>query len=122
MLAAIAGHRAAPGVGRTLNPRYGAATRGISWPHTSWPLGLSGTDGDRVTADEQKSDQGLGWFGRIAFEPQDRNFIGLYFDTGLTYKGLIPTRDADTLGFAFAYAQLSSGAQQAAINNGSVGG
>jgi porin len=82
---------------------------------------LSGADGDRVTAGEQKSDQGLGWFGRIAFEPQDRNFIGFYFDTGLTYKGLVPSRNADTLGVAFAYAQLSSDAQQAEIDEGSVG-
>jgi porin len=70
---------------------------------------------------EKKSDQGLGWFGRIAFEPQDRNFIGFYFDTGLTYKGLIPTRDGDTLGVAFAYARLSSGAQRTATDAGSVG-
>ena len=81
--------------------------------------GLSKTDGDEVTA--KKSDQGLGWFGRIAFEPQDRNFIGFYFDTGLTYKGLIPNRDGDTFGVAFAYAQLSFGAQQAEIEEGSVG-
>jgi porin len=81
----------------------------------------SGADGASVTAGEQKSDQGLGWFGRIAFEPQDRNFIGFYFDLGLTYKGLLPSRDADTLGVAFAYAQLSSGAQQAEIDEGSVG-
>lgn len=74
---------------------------------------------ERVT--EKKSDQGLGWFARIAFEPQDRNFIGFYFDIGLTYKGLVPSRSADTLGVAFAYAQLSSGAQQAAIDAGSVG-
>jgi porin len=80
---------------------------------------LSKTDGKGVT--EKKSDQGLGWFGRIAFEPQDRNFLGFCFDTGLTYKGLIPTREGDTLGVAFAYAQLSSGAQQAEIDEGSVG-
>jgi porin len=72
-------------------------------------------------ATEKKSDQGLGWFARVAFEPQDRNFIGFYFDIGLTYKGLVPSRSADTLGVAFAYAQLSSGAQQAAIDAGSVG-
>jgi porin len=72
-------------------------------------------------APEKKSDQGLGWFGRVAFEPQDRNFIGFYFDTGLNYKGLIPTRDGDMLGIAFAYAQLSSGAQQAATDAGSLG-
>jgi porin len=80
---------------------------------------ISATESESAT--EKKSDQGLGWFGRIAFEPQDRNFIGFYFDTGLTYKGLIPTRDGDTLGVAFAYAQLSSGAQQAATDAGSVG-
>src|SRR6516164_9344808 len=80
---------------------------------------ISDTESERATG--KKSDQGLGWFGRIAFEPQDRNFIGLNLDTGLTYNGLIPTRDGDTLGVAFAYAQLSSGAQQAAIDAGSVG-
>jgi porin len=69
----------------------------------------------------QKSDQELGWFGRIAFDPQDRNFIGLYFDTGLTYKGLICGRDNDTIGVAFVYAQLTRGARQAAIASGSVG-
>jgi len=68
-----------------------------------------------------KSEQGLGWFGRIAFDPQDRNFLGFYFDTGLTYTGLIPTRDEDVLGLAFAYAQLSRGAQQQAIDGGSTG-
>jgi hypothetical protein len=51
---------------------------------------LSKSDGAGVTSAEQKSDQGLGCFGRIAFEPQDRNFIGFYFDTGLTYKGTHP--------------------------------
>ena len=76
---------------------------------------------DKAGGTKKKSDQGLGWFGRFAFEPQDRNFIGFYFDTGLTYKGIIPTRDGDTLGVAFAYAHLSSGAQQAEIDEGSVG-
>ena len=80
---------------------------------------LSATDNAR--GPEKKPDQGLGWFGRIAFEPPDRNFIGFYFDTGLTYKGPIPTRDGDALGVAFAYARLSSGAQQAEIDEGSVG-
>lgn len=82
---------------------------------------LSKSDGANVATAEQKSEQGLGWFGRIAFEPQDRNFIGFYFDSGLTYKGLIPTRDDDTLGVGFAYAQLTSGAKDAAVNEGSVG-
>jgi porin len=69
----------------------------------------------------EKSDQGLGGFGRIAFTPEDRNFLSFYFDVGLVYKGLIPTRDQDTLGVAFAYAQLGNTARNALIEEGSVG-
>ena len=76
--------------------------------------------GQEASADE-KSTQGLGFFGRLAFEPQDRNFLGFYFDTGLSYQGLLPARDDDTLGVALAYAQLSSGARRAAMAEGSVG-
>lgn len=69
----------------------------------------------------EKSDQGLGFFGRIAFTKEDRNFLNFYFDTGLTYKGLIPTRDDDTLGIAFAYAQLGNTARNSLIDEGSAG-
>lgn len=69
----------------------------------------------------EKSDQGLGFFGRIAFTKEDRNFLNFYFDTGLTYKGLIPGRDEDTLGVAFAYAQLGNTARNTLIDEGSVG-
>jgi porin len=69
----------------------------------------------------EQSDQGLGLFGRIAFAKADRNFVNFYFDTGLTYKGLIPTRDDDTLGIGFAYAQLGHVAQDQLIAEGSVG-
>lgn len=57
-----------------------------------------------------RSLQGLGWFGRMGFSPQERSLVDFYFDTGLVYTGLIPTRDADTLGLALAYGVLSSGA------------
>lgn len=63
----------------------------------------------KTVAASAKSDQGLGWFGRLSFQSADRNIIGFYFDTGLTYKGLIPSRDDDTLGVGFAYAQLTGG-------------
>jgi len=74
-------------------------------------------DGKSVAA--EKSDEGLGWFGRVGFGPQDRNFIGFYFDTGLTYKGLIPSRGEDTLGIAFAYGQLTDGARASLRGEGS---
>ena len=61
---------------------------------------------------EKPSKQGLGSFGRIAFEPQNRNFVGFYFDIGLVYTGLISARDEDELGIGFVYAQLSKGARR----------
>ena len=59
--------------------------------------------------DGQTEYQGLGWFQRIGFAPPGRNFTDLYIDTGLTYRGLLPGRDKDTIGAAFAYAQTSNG-------------
>lgn len=70
-----------------------------------------GTKSFKAPVTAGKVDQGLGWFGRAGFAPADRNFISFYFDTGLTYKGLIPTRDDDTIGIGFGYAQLSNGAR-----------
>jgi porin len=66
----------------------------------------------------EKSDQGLGFFGRVGFTPADRNFVNFYFDTGLSYKGLIPTRDNDTVGIGFGYAQLSNGARGSLTEEG----
>ena len=74
-----------------------------------------------VQTEVKPSDQGLGWFGRIAFEPQDRNFLNFYFDTGLVYTGLIPTRHEDQIGIGFAYAQLTNGARRALEFEGSRG-
>ena len=59
----------------------------------------------------EKSDQGLGWFTHVGFTPSDRNIVSFSFDTGLAYKGLIPTRDSDTIGLGIGYARLSNGAR-----------
>ena len=37
--------------------------------------------------------------------------MNFYIDGGLTYKGLIPTRDNDVLGLAVGYGHLSDSAQ-----------
>ncbi len=76
---------------------------------------------EESVGDVDSSDQGLGWFGRIAFNPQDRNVMGFYFDTGLTYKGLIDGRDEDTLGIGVAYGHLSKGARRTLRADGSTG-
>lgn len=75
--------------------------------------------GKAAAAAGDKSDQGLGWFGRMGFTPADRNVIGFYFDTGLSYKGLIPTRDDDSLGLGFGFAQMTEGARDALRQEGS---
>ena len=87
-----------------------------------------GKDGKSVSSskvseqtEEKASTQGLGWFGRIAFGPQNRNFVGFYFDTGLVYTGLIPTRDEDQVGVGFVYAQLTNGARRTLELEGSRG-
>ena len=55
-----------------------------------------------------KDGEGLSGFARIAVNPQqDRNPVWLYFDTGLAYTGLLPGRESDIFGIAFAYAGMS---------------
>lgn len=78
-------------------------------------VAASENDDKTVSGDKAaptKSNLGLNWFGRLGFEPQAQNFVGFYFDTGFTYKGLIPSRSDDTIGIAFDYAQLTPAAQQ----------
>jgi porin len=72
----------------------------------------------KETVKVEKTDQGLGWFVRMGFAPCDRNFVDYYFDSGLTYKGLIPGRDDDSIGVGFGYAQLSNGAQNSVADEG----
>jgi porin len=56
------------------------------------------------------SDHGLNGFVRFAVAPQqDRNLVNWYVDGGLTYKGLLPGREDDTVGVSFAFANISSG-------------
>lgn len=66
------------------------------------------------------SDEGMGVFSRLAYEPSDRNFMNFYCDTGVDYKGLLPTRHNDVFVMGFAYGQISNGMRnpQAALNAG----
>jgi porin len=82
-------------------------------------------DPDRVSIKEEKinpTDPGIGVFLRAAFEPSDRNLLTFYTDTGFTYKGIIPTRDDDTFGVAFAFGQLSGGVIKNQAGSGSYDG
>ena len=66
------------------------------------------TDCTTFTSDTEKKEQGIGCFARVGCTPPDRNAVDFYFDTGLTYKGLIPKRDNDTIGLAFCCAKTNS--------------
>ncbi len=57
-------------------------------------------------------DKGLSAFFRITGAPADRNLVNFYFDTGLVYTGLFPSRPEDKIGFAAAYAHVSDRARQ----------
>jgi len=63
------------------------------------------------TSAASPTDKGLGVFTHVTFSPQPSSFINFYIDGGLTYKGLIPTRDNDVLAMAVAYGHLSDNAQ-----------
>lgn len=58
-------------------------------------------------------DQGLSAFLRLAAAPPQQNLVDHYLDAGLVYQGLIPDRDDDLLGIAFAYSHISPSAQAA---------
>ena len=61
-------------------------------------------------ADGSISDEGLGAFAGLGFTPPGRNVVDFYLNTGVSYKGLIPGRDADTCGLACGLASPSHGA------------
>jgi porin len=56
---------------------------------------------------EDPAQRGLVGFFRLTGAPPDRNLTQFGVDGGLVYKGLIPTRDWDTIGLAGSYLQIS---------------
>lgn len=56
---------------------------------------------------EEKDTQGLGVFARYGHAHQDANPIADYWSAGASYRGLIPTRDADVTGLAVSQGILS---------------
>lgn len=61
--------------------------------------------GDQMLFKEEygtDDEQGLGVFFEFGWAPGDRNFIQEYYGAGLVYRGLLPTRDLDTVGVGVA--------------------
>jgi porin len=65
----------------------------------------------KQTAAQSLTDKGLGIVTHIGLAPRNSSVINFYVDGGLNYKGLIPTRDNDVLGVAFAYGHLNNNPQ-----------
>ena len=61
----------------------------------------------REVGKDDPAQQGLVGFLRAAIAPKDRNLAQFGIDGGVVYKGLIPTRDWDTLGLAVSYLEIS---------------
>ena len=53
-------------------------------------------------------EQGLRLFGRIGAAPSDRSTVSFYFDAGLNYQGLLPSRDKDLCGLGVSYTKISN--------------
>jgi porin len=67
----------------------------------------------REVGKEDPAQQGLVGFFRVAGAPADRNLASWGIDGGLVYKGLIPTRDWDTLALAASYLHISDDLRRA---------
>jgi len=50
----------------------------------------------------EDNDQGLGIFGQFGWAPGNRNPLQEYYGVGLVYKGLMPGRNSDLIGFGVA--------------------
>jgi porin len=83
------------------------------------PMGKGPSDGKSVASDSKSfkepvstekpklSDQGLSTFNLISFAPKYNNTFPFYFQTGLVYTGLIPTRDKDLTMVSLGYGSYS---------------
>lgn len=82
------------------------------------PLGKGPSDGKSAAAGKsfkapvstekpKLSNQGLRMFNLITFAPKYNNLYPFYFQSGLVYEGLIPTRDKDQAMFSIAYGNYS---------------
>jgi porin len=61
----------------------------------------------REQDNRDRAKQGLVAFMRLLGAPADRNLAEFEADGGFVYKGLIPTRDWDTLAFGASYLEIS---------------
>lgn len=83
----------------------------------------TGDCGKSVAAEKAAIDSGKGLssFFQLDFSPQAWSPCTFYADSGLIYTGLIPGRDKDKVGVAFAYAQMGPLCRSSGIQSGLPG-
>ncbi|HEY5895049.1 MAG TPA: carbohydrate porin [Chthoniobacterales bacterium] len=88
--------------GRTYDGRYGFYLQAdqMLWRESSPDIVAD----PRATAATKRkvNDEGLRWFSFFNFAPEGNSALPFYFHTGLIYKGLIPGRNNDQFGVAYA--------------------
>ena len=73
-------------------------------------LWVEGDSNQAVDTSNGRQDlQGVGIFSRVQFADSDTNPLDYSISGGVNYKGLIPSRDNDAMGIAFAYTELRKG-------------
>ena len=77
----------------------------VPQPASTTEVGKSDKD---TTIASTLTDKGLGIFTHIGLAPRSSSVINFYVSGGLNYKGLVPTRDNDLVGVAFAYVHLKN--------------
>lgn len=102
-------------------------------PSAPAPAGKGPSDGNAIAGGKSfesgvgptkpvLSDQGLGMFNLLTFAPESVvcDVLPFYFQTGLVYKGLIPSRDKDQAMVALAYGSYNSNKIDALQDLGAV--
>ncbi len=73
-------------------------------------LWVEGDPNQAVDINNGRQDlQGVGVFSRVQFSDDETNPLEYSISGGVNYKGLIPRRDNDAMGIAFAYNKLREG-------------
>lgn len=67
----------------------------------------------REVGKDDPAQQGVVGFFRLGTAPADRNLAEFGIDGGLVFKGLIPSRDYDTLGIGASYLKISDDVRKA---------
>ena len=88
-------------------PLGGAAGTPVSAPVGNVEDTATGGGGGAPPAPSGASGAAASVFLRIGVAPDDRNRVPFSLDTGLNFRGLLPSRPKDVFGLAFAYLSLS---------------